>query len=240
MKTKIEWTEATWNPIIGCDKVSDGCKNCYAEKMSLRLQAMSVKGYEQGFQLNLIPNRLAQPVMRKKPTKYFVNSMSDLFHENVPFSYIDLVFEVIKKTPYHIYQILTKRADIMFNYFSDRKLPRNVWLGVTVENEITKHRIEYLKNIDAEIRFISMEPLLEDLGELNLSEIHWAIVGGESGANARKMEKEWILNIQNQCNEQKVAFFFKQWGTWGADGKKRNKKANGRLIDGELFNSYPK
>lgn len=238
-KTKIEWTEATWNPTTGCNKVSAGCKNCYAETMSFRLKAMGTPGYDNGFEFSLMPERLAQPLNIKKPTRFFVNSMSDLFHEEMPYDYLDRVFDVIKKTPRHQYQILTKRENILADYFKNRQVPRNVWLGVTVENKKTKTRIDILRNIDAEIRFLSLEPLLDDLGELNLTDIHWAIVGGESGHKARPMKPEWAINIKEQCLNQKVAFFFKQWGTWGADNVKRSKKANGRLLEGEEWNQYP-
>ena len=236
-KSKIEWTEQTWNPIVGCSKVSAGCKHCYAETMAKRLQAMKTPGYENGFKLNLVPERLGQPLKRKKPTKYFVNSMSDLFHEDVPFSYIDQIFDVIEKTPQHIYQILTKRADRMSSYFNKNKVPQNAWIGVTVENkEHGLNRIDHLRKIDAYIRFLSVEPLLEDLGNVDFSDIHWVIVGGESGPKAREMKPEWAENIQRQCEEQDIAFFFKQWGGWGADGKKRSKKANGRLLKGKIWN----
>ncbi len=239
MKTKIEWTEATWNPTIGCDKVSAGCENCYAAIMSRRLQAMGVKGYESGFKFTLMPDRLQQPIKIKKPTKFFVNSMSDLFHEKVPYSYLDTIFEVMEKTPWHTYQILTKREKIMADYLKNKKLPSNIWLGVTVEDIFTKYRIDFLRNVQAFIKFISFEPLLEDLEILDLTNIHWAIVGGESGVKARPMKEEWVLNIKRQCEHQKTAFFFKQWGTWGSDGVKRNKKINGRKLIGKIYNEYP-
>lgn len=240
-KSKIEWTEQTWNPVIGCSKVSAGCKHCYAEAMAQRLQAMGTPGYENGFKLNIVPERLEQPLKRKKPTKYFVNSMSDLFHEEVPFDYIDRVFDVITRTPHHIYQILTKRSDRMKDYFADKVAPENAWMGVTVENRKQGlRRIPHLRSINATIRFLSVEPLLEDLGEVDFSEIHWVIVGGESGPNAREMKPEWAENIQLQCDEQDVAFFFKQWGGWGADGKKRSKKANGRILKGKTWDAMPK
>ena len=238
-KSKIEWTEQTWNPSVGCNKVSAGCKHCYAETMARRLKAMGTKGYENGFEFTVMPERLEQPLKIKKPTKFFVNSMSDLFHEKMPFAYLDMIFDVIEQTPWHTYQILTKREKIMAKYFADKVLPKNVWLGVTVEDSKTKHRIDYLRNIKANIRFISMEPLLEDVGNLNLENIHWVIVGGESGISARPMKPEWALNIKEQCKQQDVAFFFKQWGTWGADGIKRNKKDNGRILNGEIYDEYP-
>lgn len=238
-KTKIEWTEATWNPSTGCTKVSAGCKNCYAETMSKRLKAMKTPGYDNGFEFSIMPERLSQPLKIKKPTRFFVNSMSDLFHEEMPYDYLDKVFEVMEQTPQHQYQILTKRENILADYFITRTVPRNVWLGVTVENKQSRKRIDVLRNIDAEIRFLSLEPLLEDLGELNLENIHWAIVGGESGHKARPMDKKWAINIKNQCKDQDVKFFFKQWGTWGADNVKRSKKANGRLLEGQEWNEYP-
>lgn len=237
--TKIEWTEATWNPSTGCNKVTAGCKHCYAETMARRLQAMSAPGYENGFEFTLMPERLQMPLKIKKPTKFFVNSMSDLFHEKMPYSYLDQVFEVIRQSPHHTYQILTKRETILEDYCKDHPIPDNVWLGVSVEMAKTKHRIDILRHIDAKIRFLSLEPLLEDLGELDLTDIHWVIVGGESGSKARPMQPEWALNIMRQCDEQEVAFFFKQWGTWGDDGVRRSKKANGRILAGQEWNEEP-
>ncbi len=241
MRHKIEWTEQTWNPSAGCTKISEGCRNCYAETMALRLQAMGVHGYQNGFQFNTVPERLMEPLKRKKPTVYFVNSMSDIFHKDMPDDYLKIIFDVIQKTPQHTYQILTKRADRMLKYFIDKEIPENIWLGVTVENKAQGvPRIEKLRRLNASVLFLSIEPLLEDLGELNLNRIDWVIVGGESGAKARPMDKSWVLNIQQQCEKNGVAFFFKQWGTWGADRKKRNKKANGKEIDGQSWQQYPK
>jgi protein gp37 len=237
--TKIEWTEATWNPTIGCTKITSGCKNCYAETMARRLQAMGVKGYENGFAFTVLADRFSQPIAIKKPTKFFVNSMSDLFHEKMLFEDIDKIFETIKKTQQHYYQILTKREQKLKRYFENRTVPANVWLGVTVENESVKNRINVLKTIDVSIRFLSIEPLLGDVGKLDLSGIHWVIVGGESGPNARPMNPDWPKNIQRQCKEQHVAFFFKQWGTWGEDGKKRSKHANGSLLSGKEWKEEP-
>jgi len=237
--SKIEWTEATWNPSIGCNKVSAGCKHCYAEVMANRLQAMGTPGYENGFEFKILPDRLRTPLKNKKPTKYFVNSMSDLFHEEMPFGFLEEVFNTITITPQHTYQILTKREDNLALYFSNHIVPDNVWLGVTVENTISKRRIDLLRNIDAKIRFLSVEPLLEDIGELDLAGIHWVIVGGESGHNARPMKAEWALKIKEQCEQQGVSFFFKQWGAWGADGQKRSKKANGRILLGQEWNEEP-
>lgn len=239
-ESKIEWTEQTWNPTTGCTKISAGCKHCYAETMAKRLKAMGASGYENGFSLSILPERLNQPLKRKKPTVYFVNSMSDLFHKSIPFEFLDQVFEVINQTPQHSYQILTKRASRMHDYFIKREVPKNVWLGVSVENK--KHglpRIDYLREINARIRFLSIEPLLEDIGNVDLTDIHWVIVGGESGSKARPMDKKWATSIQKQCDKQRVSFFFKQWGTWGADGVKRNKKANGRSLAGKKWDEYP-
>ncbi|MDD5228502.1 MAG: phage Gp37/Gp68 family protein [Methylococcales bacterium] len=239
-KSKIEWTEQTWNPVTGCTKISAGCKHCYAETMAKRLQAMNVKGYENGFNLSILPERLLEPLKRKKPTIYFVNSMSDLFHENIDENFIEQVFSIIQEATQHQFQILTKRADRLALFFKNRVVPNNAWLGVTVENkEHGLMRIDYLRKIDAKIRFLSCEPLLEDLGNINLKDIHWVIVGGESGTNARPMAIEWAENVQQQCQNQKVKFFFKQWGGWGADGKKRPKKENGRILNGRIFNEMP-
>jgi len=238
----IEWTEQTWNPTTGCTKVSSGCENCYAEAMALRLEGMGVKGYENGFNLSLLPERLEEPLKRRKPTTYFVNSMSDLFHKEVPFNFLDRVFDITRRTPQHTYQILTKRATRMREYFSQgqRMVPSNVWLGVSVEDRKNGlPRISVLREIDASIRFLSVEPLLEDLGEMDISGIHWVIVGGESGPNARPMRYEWVQSIKTNCENQRVAFFFKQWGGWGADGKRRSKKGNGRLFDGKTWDQMP-
>ena len=238
--SRIEWTERTWNPTVGCTKISTGCKNCYAETMAWRLKAMGAPGYENGFALALLPERLEDPVGRRKPTVYFVNSMSDLFHERVPDSYVEQVFDVIARTPQHTYQILTKRAARMARFFRERDVPPNAWMGTSVENK--KHgvpRIDHLRKVPARIRFLSVEPLLEDVGALDLNGIHWVIVGGESGAKARPMQKAWALSVQQQCEAQRVAFFFKQWGGWGADGKKRAKAANGRLLEGRTWDQMP-
>jgi len=239
-KHKIEWTEQTWNPTAGCSKISTGCKNCYAEVMAKRLQAIGVKGYENGFKFSIVPSRLYEPLKRKKPTVYFVNSMSDLFHQDMPKNYLDEIFDVIKQTRQHTYQILTKRADKMYNYFKDKEIPQNIWLGVTVENKKEGlPRIDYLRKLKASVLFLSVEPLLEDLGKIDFTNINWVIVGGESGNKARPMEKEWVINIKKQCEENDIAFFFKQWGTWGADKVKRNKKLNGKELNGKIWQQYP-
>jgi len=238
--SRIEWTEQTWNPTTGCTKISPGCKHCYAETMAYRLQAMGAPGYDNCFQLSLMDNRLEQPLRRRKPTIYFVNSMSDLFHEEIPDGFLDRVFSVIKKTPHHTYQILTKRSERMHDFFSERTVPRNVWLGVSAEDQkYGVPRIDDLRTVDSTVRFISAEPLLEDLGEINLTGIHWMIVGGESGPKARPMKAEWVDNIHRQCKRSGTAFFFKQWGGWGADGKRRAKKANGRTFNGRTWDEMP-
>jgi protein gp37 len=213
--------------------------NCYAEVMANRLKAMGASGYEDGFKFKVMPSRVEAPLRVKKPTKFFVNSMSDLFHEEMPFEFLDLVFDTIRNTPWHTYQILTKRESILINYFKDRAVPENVWLGVTVEAKHRKNRIDALRQVDARVRFLSIEPLLNDVGVLDLDGIHWVIVGGESGHKARRMKPEWATNVQRQCLDQKVPFFFKQWGTWGADGLRRSKKANGRKLAGREWSDTP-
>ena len=239
-QSRIEWTEQTWNPTVGCTKISPGCKNCYAETMAKRLRAMGMRGYENGFRLTLIPERLAEPIERRKPTVYFVNSMSDLFHEKVPFDYIRQVFDVMMRARQHTFQVLTKRAERMAEFCRSVTVPPNVWLGVSVENR--KHgvpRIGVLRGVDARVRFLSVEPLLEDLGGVDLTGIQWVIVGGESGPKARPMKPEWVENIKCQCDAAGTAFFFKQWGTWGADGEKRSKSANGREYCGREWDAMP-
>ncbi|MEO8331120.1 MAG: phage Gp37/Gp68 family protein [Gallionella sp.] len=239
-KKAIEWTEQTWNPTTGCTKISPGCKHCYAEIMAKRLKAMGARGYENGFNLSILPERLGQPLKRRKATTYFVNSMSDLIHNDIPFGFLDQVFDVIKRTPQHTYQILTKRSARMLKYFSSREVHGNVWLGVSVENrKYGMQRIDDLRKIKADIRFLSVEPLLEDIGEMDLRGIHWVIVGGESGPKARPMKAGWVETIKEQCEQDGVAFFFKQWGGWGADGKKRPKKNNGRLLAGKTWDEMP-
>nr|VFK60724.1 MAG: protein gp37 [Candidatus Kentron sp. TC] len=238
--SRIEWTQHTWNPTTGCTKISPGCRHCYAQIMAKRLQAMGMPGYDNGFGLSLLDNRLEQPLCRRKPTIYFVNSMSDLFHEGIPDRFLDRVFSVIEETPRHIYQILTKRSDRLRRYFAGRTVPKNTWLGVSVEDR--KHgvpRIDDLRKVNASVRFISAEPLLEDIGEIDLGGIHWVITGGESGPKARAMKAEWVENIHRQCKRSDVAFFFKQWGGWGADGRRRAKKHNGRAFHGRIWDEMP-
>jgi len=237
--SRIEWTEETWNPTTGCTKVSPGCRNCYAEVMARRLHAMGVPGYERNFELTLQPDRLEQPLRRARPVTYFVNSMSDLFHQAVPERFLDAVFDVIQRTPQHTYQILTKRAQRLPEYFATRECPDNVWLGVSVEDRRRLRRIAPLRAVRAKVRFLSVEPLLEDLGAIDLTGIHWVIVGGESGHRARPMRAEWAENVRRQCDAAGVAFFFKQWGKYGADGVARSKGANGRKLRGRTFDEYP-
>lgn len=236
----IEWTEQTWNPTVGCTKISAGCKNCYAERMARRLHGMGMPGYEDGFRLRLIPERLNEPLTRRKPTVYFVNSMSDLFHEKVPFEYIRRVFDVMVRSGQHTFQVLTKRPARMAKFCRGLAIPDNVWLGTSVENR--RHgvpRIAQLQEIDAPVRFLSIEPLLEDLGPLDLTGIRWVIVGGESGPGARPMQAGWVDPIKAQCDRAGAAFFFKQWGAWGPDGARRSKKANGRTYQGRVWDGMP-
>jgi protein gp37 len=239
-QSAIEWTEHTWNPTTGCTKVSPGCKNCYAEVMTRRLVAMNAKGYENGFELTMHASRLDQPKARKAPTTYFVNSMSDLFHEEVSDAFIDSVMETIRSTQQHTYQILTKRAERLPQYFATRAVPSNVWLGVSVEDQkYGLPRIDYLRQVKAGIKFLSVEPLLEDLGETSFAGIDWVIAGGESGNRARRVNEAWVRRVQEMSERDGAQFFFKQWGAFGADGIKRSKAANGRLLGGKTFDAMP-
>ena len=240
MSTKIEWTDKTWNPITGCTKKSAGCAHCYAEVMANRIKNMGLDKYRNGFSLTLHEDDLEEPLHWKKGHNVFVCSMSDIFHEEVPYEFVDKIFETIIKTPQHRYQILTKRAERMAEYFQSREIPKNVWLGVTVECKDTMFRIDYLRKLRASVKFLSCEPLLEDLGEMCLNGIDWVIVGGESGPKARPMQAEWAINIRNQLENQNAAFFFKQWGTWGSDGIKRSKAKNGKLLEGQVVQKMPK
>lgn len=232
-KSKIEWTETTWNPVTGCTKISKGCLNCYAERMSKRLAGKFGYPKDNPFQVTLHPNRLFQPSKWKGNRMIFVCSMSDLFHDDIPDSYISEVLNVVKMCPQHTFQILTKRAERMLE-ISKRfsHLPDNLWLGVTVESVEYKNRIGLLSEIEARIRFLSCEPLLSDLVKLNLERINWVIVGGESGFKSRAMNPEWVINIRNQCINKEIPFFFKQWG--GV-----NKKASGRLLEGVTWDEMP-
>lgn len=238
--TKIEWTERVWNPVTGCTKQSAGCAHCYAEVMARRLKAMHLEKYSRGFEVTLHPEALGELSKWKKGANIFVCSMGDLFHKEVPFEFVDKVMEVIQGAQQHRFQILTKRAERMAEYFATRRVPQNAWLGVTVECQDTKFRIDYLRQIqDVSVRFLSCEPLLEDLGRLDLNDIHWVIVGGESGSQARPMKEDWAVHIYRQCKMQNVAFFFKQWGTWGQDGVKRSKRLNGKLLQGNIVQEMP-
>ena len=230
--SKIEWTEMTWNPTTGCNKVSAGCKYCYAEVMSKRLQAMGQKKYKNGFQLTLHPETLKIPYTWNKPKIVFVNSMSDLFHKDVPFEYIQEVFRVMKENHMHTFQVLTKRADILAQYSPLLNWAPNIWMGVSVENEKVINRIDYLRSTSSFIKFLSFEPLIAPLPNLNLYNIDWIIVGGESGPKARPMKKEWVIDIHNQCKEARVKFFFKQWGGF-------NKKKAGRKLEGKTYDEMP-
>lgn len=231
--SKIEWTETTWNPLTGCTKVSPGCKNCYAERMAKRLQAMNSGNYANGFKLTCHPHALDIPFSWKKERMVFVNSMSDLFHEDVPEEFIKKVFGIMNIASQHQYQVLTKRSENLLKMDSSLKWKNNIWMGVSVENSDYKYRIDHLRQTKANVKFISFEPLIDNIGDLNLSGIDWVIVGGESGPGARPIEKEWVVNIQQQCLQKRIPFFFKQWG--GV-----NKKKTGRLIDGKLWSQMPR
>ena len=226
-RTKIEWTESTWNPLTGCTKVSAGCKNCYAEVMARRLQAMGQPKYKDGFSLTLHQDTLSEPYSWLKPRMIFVNSMSDLFHKDVPLKFIQNVFRVMKENPQHVFQVLTKRADILLYYDKEGYLEwtHNIWMGVTVEDDTVTDRIDKLRTTGAKVKFLSCEPLLTALPNINLAEINWVIVGGESGKKPRPMKEEWVVDIKDQCKQANVAFYFKQWG--GTNKKKSGKKLNG-------------
>lgn len=228
----IEWTESTWNPVTGCTKVSPGCKHCYAERMANRLEAMGQANYRNGFQLTLQPHMLELPLRWRKPQRIFVNSMSDLFHDDVPASYIERVFEVMRKAHWHEFQILTKRSLRLREI--DRLLawPANVWMGVSVESQEYVHRIDDLRSTHALTRFLSVEPLLGPVSNLDLRGIGWVIVGGESGPRARPMLRKWVVDIRRECRKANVPFFFKQWG--GV-----NKKRTGRELDGRTYDEMP-
>lgn len=237
--SKIEWTGETWNPVTGCTQLSAGCKNCYAKKIALQMQKDGVKRYENGFNVTLHEDMLCKPRQWAEPTIIFVCSMADLFHKDVPFEFIDKVMDVIRSTPWHTYQILTKRAERMAEYFATRTIPANTWLGVSVEASNVKYRIEYLRNLPASIRFLSCEPLVGDLGELDLTNIDWIIVGGEHAVNARPMSEEWVLSIKTQAEKQGALFFFKQWGSIGRDGVYRSVECNGSELQGKTYKAMP-
>jgi|SRR5690606_17691910 len=231
IKTKIEWTEATWNPTTGCTKVSEGCRNCYAEKMAKRLQAMGTKRYRNGFQLTLHPDLIDLPLRWKKPRKIFVNSMSDLFHQEVPDDFIRQVFRTMNQASHHIFQVLTKRPERVAAMAHRLNWTPNIWMGTSVENMRVIERVAHLRKVPARVRFLSCEPLLGPL-QLNLDGIHWVIVGGESGPGARPLDGDWVREIRDQCIKKRVAFFFKQWG-----GVRKDK--TGRMLDGRTWDEMP-
>lgn len=235
-RTGIEWTNATWNPVTGCTKISPGCDNCYAERIAERFRNVVGHPFENGFDLQARPERLTQPLSWKKPKMIFVNSMSDLFHKDLEKSFVDDVFDTMERAHWHIFQILTKRSSLMRDYVNQRysggKAPEHIWLGASVEDANRKSRVSHLSQMSAPIRFLSVEPLIGPIGYLDLSNIEWVIVGGESGPNARPLEVEWVREIRDLCKQQKTPFFFKQWG-----GK--TAKAGGRLLDGLEWNEYP-
>jgi protein gp37 len=232
-QSRIEWTETTWNPVTGCTKISSGCQNCYAERMAKRLHAMGQANYSNGFNVTCHPDMLSRPCTWIRSRMVFVNSMSDLFHDNVPESFIHDVFEVMNKVHWHQYQVLTKRSKRLSQLASSLSWSKNIWMGVTVESDSHRDRLDDLAGIPASIRFLSLEPLLSSLCNLNLSNVDWVIVGGESGPGARPVYKDWIRDIRDQCITQNTPFFFKQWG--GV-----NKKKAGRHLDGHIWDQMPR
>lgn len=228
----IEWTEATWNPVTGCSKISPGCKHCYAERMAKRLKGMGTENYRNGFEVTLQPQMLDRPLKWKKPKRIFVNSMSDLFHEKVPLKFIQQVFAVMREASWHQFQLLTKRAERLEELSSVIDWPDNVWMGVSVENMDYVSRMDHLRRTPAFIKFVSFEPLLGPLVGLNLNEIDWAIIGGESGPGARPMLRKWVEGIRKECKAADVSFFFKQWGG-------TNKKATGRILNNRTYDAFP-
>jgi protein gp37 len=233
----IEWTDATWNPVTGCTRISAGCDNCYAARFSERFRDVPGHPFETGFDLTLRPARLLQPLGWKRPRMIFVNSMSDLFHKSIPSSYIARVFDTMEKADWHIYQILTKRSSLLQKFINSRyrsaQAPSHIWLGTSIENQRATSRIAHLQRANAGVRFLSIEPLIGPVGKLSLDGIHWVIVGGESGPRARPMNAEWAIDIRNQCIQAKVAFFFKQWGG-------RTPKTGGRLLEGKEWSQFPR
>lgn len=231
-QSSIEWTEATWNPVTGCNKISPGCKHCYAERMATRLQAMRQPNYVNGFEVTLHEHMLERPLSWHKPQLIFVNSMSDLFHEAVPLTFIQRIFDVMHRAHWHKFQILTKRADRLAELSSELYWAPNIWMGVSVENQKYQTRIDYLVQTGAQIKFLSLEPLLGPLPNLNLDQIDWVIVGGESGPGARPVNLKWVTDIRDQCISSQTPFFFKQWGGY-------NKKKTGRLLEGRTWDQLP-
>lgn len=232
-QSSIEWTELTWNPTTGCTKISQGCKFCYAEVMTRRLKAMGIEKYKDGFKVRTHPETLKIPYTWKSSKVVFVNSMSDLFHEDIPLDFIKQVFKVMNDNGQHIFQVLTKRAERLLEVHKELKWTHNIWMGVSVEDEKVVDRIDFLRKTGARVKFLSCEPLIGPLENMNLKKIDWVIVGGESGHNPRPMKADWVLDIQEQCTRSKVAFFFKQWGG-------RNKKAAGRLLNDKFYDEMPR
>lgn len=230
--SSIEWTEMTWNPTTGCDKISAGCKFCYAEVMSRRLNAMGVEKYKDGFELRTHSSALQIPYTWKSSKVVFVNSMSDLFHKDVPLTFIKEVFDVMNDNPQHVFQVLTKRSDLLLKYSTELKWGHNIWMGVSVENQKVMHRIEDLRKTSARVKFLSCEPLIGPLPNMQLAGIDWVIVGGESGRKPRPMKEDWVLDILDQCKAADVKFFFKQWGG-------TNKKKTGRLLLDQTWDDMP-
>jgi len=231
-KSKIEWTESTWNPVSGCTKISRGCDNCYAERMAMRLKAMGTRGYENGFEVTMHPHALEKPLKMKKPQVIFVNSMSDIFHEKIPDEFIFQIFEVMNKAHWHTFQVLTKRPKRLAKLASKLNWTDNIWMGITVEANEYVDRVDYLRDCPAKIKFLSLEPLIDSVDKLDYRGIDWVIAGGESGYGARVMKKEWVLEIRDRCKNENIDFFFKQWG--GV-----NKKKAGRTLDGEIYDEMP-
>ena len=235
--SEIEWTDATWNPVTGCTKISGGCDNCYAERFAERFRGVPGHPFETGFDLTLRPARLKQPLSWKKPRMIFVNSMSDLFHKEIPYSYVDQVFDTMEAASQHTFQVLTKRSSRLKSYVNKRyktaAAPANIWLGVSAEDASKKSRIQHLSDTNATVRFLSLEPLIGPMGEMDLSAMHWVIVGGESGPRHRPIEQAWVTDIRDQCQTAGVAFFFKQWGG-------NRPKDNGRELEGRIWGQYPK
>ncbi|MFN7306229.1 MAG: DUF5131 family protein [Acetobacteraceae bacterium] len=232
----IEWTDATWNPVTGCTKITAGCENCYAARFSERFRGVTGHPFERGFDLTLRPDRISQPLAWRRPRMIFVNSMSDLFHKEIPREFIDRVFDTMEAASWHVFQVLTKRSTLMRDYlrhrYGDVKAPPHIWLGVSVENGAATKRIKHLQQSPASIRFLSIEPLLGPVGTMELAGIHWVIAGGESGPNARPMDIDWARDIRDQCARAGVAFFFNQWGGI-------RPKSGGRALDGREWNELP-
>ena len=231
-KSKIEWTESTWNPVSGCTKVSRGCDNCYAERMAMRLKAMGTRGYEKGFEVTLHPHALEKPLNMKKPQVIFVNSMSDIFHDKIPDEFIFQIFDVMNRAHWHTFQVLTKRPKRLEKLAEKLNWTDNIWMGVTVEANEYVGRVDYLRNSPAKVKFLSLEPLIDSVDKLDYTGIDWVIVGGESGFGARVMQKEWVEEIRDRCKKENIPFFFKQWG--GV-----NKKKAGRMLDGKYYDEMP-